>query len=1810
MQRLGIFAYILLFILRFQSAFSSDDSGGFSEMVPQIASPTVVGGVVDALSGQFILPDVQLKEEGPAPYAYGWSYYNGKSGQRGHFANGFDCDAHAHLHRYTISSRFDALDAYIGPNRFHFLGKRGWQKNSPFVPRGWCNIFAGEISGRMHPHNMKLDYENSKHLGRKYNAALTLPHGAVQYYDLRAGRDVKCPYINAEVLTNGNCIHYVYGNNQEDATKIYATNRDGSKKFWEINVNIKPDQQSSHRISDNRGNWVNYTAEDGWFDGNKATILKRIDFCDRPYIVFEGAEKKGIFDKKSWTEILVKRVKRPNHRMVEVEYDKIGKVRELRQHLRRGYSPVIYRFEHHDRRDKFWWSYPDHGWTDVFDGNGHKCIYRYSMKDRIPDRFKSIEQFNKSDHLIKMVHFCWGDNEPIPSHHIMFKAEVGRGNSIIEGYEYDDDKNVTVHSIYGNLKKEGGCKPYNLSDKPFCEPEKYSKSNFDRQLRHLDCYRRYFTYHSNQFHFLASVRDDFGNYIKYDFIAGTDLIWKRILVDGQHDAKVQIYDYNNDRVLIKEETITPVSRTIKEITPVENPGCHGFGQPEIVTEYAVENNGDKTLLKETRFAYTVGDKIAKEEVYDCNGDYCYAKEYFYDDRRRLIAEIDPAGQEIRYEYDENFNKIGEEVVGSGLKVCYDYDIGDRMIAKRLVAESGEVIETRYEYDVMNNCTKIIDPFKGTASYSYDCQGNVVKEVLDPLITLKGGKKLREYTHNYDGIGNRTLTRGPRNALTLATWTSTGLPLKIQSPDGRIEKYLYREDGKLLEKHIMGGESLYFVYDNLGHVVSKRTFDETAGVDFIEEWQYAADFLVQSLDKNGNVIHFEYDKAGRLIKEVAFGTAGEKKRVTYGYDTLGRRYSVTRWLNDAEYICEETKTDYVGREILKRQTNEKGHILSFEEYEYDWQGNVTAKKRHIDENTTSVEFFEYNAFGDLVCHTDPLGNQTKTQYDYHATDKLKRKGILKITCDPLGKVIKTLTNAQKQVLETHEFDPDGNLINYSGFFYDVYGNKTDEIHEVFQNNEKVRNYVVARTYCRTNLLKSETEQPGTEDEKKTVYNYDKYGRLSEIIQPNGVILNLLTNKDQLVLQRSSSDGTIDEEWNYDNNLNPVLVRSGSTYTEREYDSFGRMVYERLANGLELSYEYDSLDRIQKIHYPDGGYAHYEWSDGRFSHVRRFDADGYPAYHYSQGGYNWLGRHRSASYPGAVNIFYYKFDLMGRPTSLKSKHFSQYDITYDEVGNLVSYTQEDVFGKTDCAFTYDPWYHLASESGRFDRTYAYDSLGNRIAKNKSDYSVNPLNQVKKTEGTVYEYDKNGCLIQKTEADLDYRFAYDGLNRLTRITKTCEEQEEKYFFYDPFNRRIAESPQPINDPQLAEKRYLFDDEKEIAVFDSDGNASQLRILLPGESEIGATVSIELNGVAYSPINSVHGHICGLATRPGELVGAWYFSAFGEEVALEDSIACSWRSWNKPTEELTGYVHFGRRYLDTALGRWVTPDPEGFIDGPNLYAYVHNKPLTYFDHYGLCIRPRRPLTGMRRGIHDWRHSEERMQGMSMMDYLCKYSYSRGYVNLYYGQPRVITLKDGLPMIKDRVDPNFKINERKNKTIVHMNGIWTTPEDAMHQLYTLCKKGNCNGYLVYNPDHNWKLTECIAQLFGYNTPTTDLLRNLMTELVAKNPNIHILSSFHSQGGIVNHNTAKQLTPEVMKHIYFFGIAPANIVPDDNCLGSFNLKSKWDIVPYASLNNLIKNSHIVKTLRHKPCTFLKAHEFDNPVYDWDKNRIINEFLGK
>lgn len=51
----------------------------------------------------------------------------------------------------------------------------------------------------------------------------------------------------------------------------------------------------------------------------------------------------------------------------------------------------------------------------------------------------------------------------------------------------------------------------------------------------------------------------------------------------------------------------------------------------------------------------------------------------------------------------------------------------------------------------------------------------------------------------------------------------------------------------------------------------------------------------------------------------------------------------------------------------------------------------------------------------------------------------------------------------------------------------------------------------------------------------------------------------------------------------------------------------------------------------------------------------------------------------------------------------------------------------------------------------------------------------------------------------------------------------------------------------------------------------------------------------------------------------------------------------------DVSGLYSYGRRYYAPWLRRWISADPAGEVDGPNLFAMVGNNPMTFFDRLGL---------------------------------------------------------------------------------------------------------------------------------------------------------------------------------------------------------------------------------------------------------------------
>lgn len=85
------------------------------------------------------------------------------------------------------------------------------------------------------------------------------------------------------------------------------------------------------------------------------------------------------------------------------------------------------------------------------------------------------------------------------------------------------------------------------------------------------------------------------------------------------------------------------------------------------------------------------------------------------------------------------------------------------------------------------------------------------------------------------------------------------------------------------------------------------------------------------------------------------------------------------------------------------------------------------------------------------------------------------------------------------------------------------------------------------------------------------------------------------------------------------------------------------------------------------------------------------------------------------------------------------------------------------------------------------------------------------------------------------------------------------------------------------------------------------------------------------------------------GNVLSYEEYSAYGEMTYQGPvSIPIPYRFSGKEQDTETGLYYFGARYYAASVGRWISPDPIGIGDGPNVYCYVRCNPVSFVDPDG----------------------------------------------------------------------------------------------------------------------------------------------------------------------------------------------------------------------------------------------------------------------
>lgn len=529
---------------------------------------------------------------------------------------------------------------------------------------------------------------------------------------------------------------------------------------------------------------------------------------------------------------------------------------------------------------------------------------------------------------------------------------------------------------------------------------------------------------------------------------------------------------------------------------------------------------------------------------------------------------------------------------------------------------------------------------------------------------------------------------------------------------------------------------------------------------------------------------------------------------------------------------------------------------------------------------------------------------------------------------------------------------------------------------------------------------------------TSLTYDALGRKTGLIDPNSgswrygydLVGNLTSQTDarnttlwfgydalnRLVEKRLDySGGALLAQYHYDEDgygasrgrrTRAVAYVDGAAHNivSTIYDSRGRLSANTLSidgASYTVGYQYDSMDRVTWMQYPDGEAVRSTYSpQGQVQSVvgnsvyladAAFNARGQAIcyrtgdqanwqtqLHYRDGGDLRLGAITSGVSGGAtcaapsgtaLQHLAYSYDLVGNVTSIvDSNNSSQRQcFTYDALDRL---TRAFTTGDPTCTAS-----NLTVGAGAYDEVYGYDDAqggkgGNLTSKSSVGQYIygapapdgcaagTPASKphaVSSAGRANYRYDCNGNMVARES----YELTYDAENRLVRVSGPAQAT----FAYDADGRRV---------------QATFDQEKPTiyvdAIYERSG-AQVKKYYYAGQRRIAMRDNAALYYLFADHLSSSH-----IAYRTGvsSVSVQSYFPWGAVRPGPANILPTAYTFTGQRLDERVGLMYYGARYYDPRLGRFlsadaIVPDP-GDPQGLNRYSYTLNNPIKYRDSSG----------------------------------------------------------------------------------------------------------------------------------------------------------------------------------------------------------------------------------------------------------------------
>lgn len=1140
------------------------------------------------------------------------------------------------------------------------------------------------------------------------------------------------------------------------------------------------------------------------------------------------------------------------------------------------------------------------GLTEVRDS--HNLLTRYHHSNNHTDL---IEYFDEKDRYASSTKFLWQENKMVG------KIDLDRSKKPLfsKVFEYDTEGNVTKEVFWGNISGDA-VGSYSLQP--------------NGSLTEAESFTRKYAYDPHM-NLLLSEEEEGGLSYRYQYKQDTDLLTAKFTCYQDKILIREFLFYDDDHLLIAEITDDGSSPSHQDLTGVTERRIKRYdldvssGLQKSISEFYLDlATGQEILLCQINHRHSSQKLVVQEDIIDASGAHRYSIYTDYDAQGHIIRKTTPIGQENTYQYDLLGHLIAAKEVGSLLKKS-TYDLAGRVIKTEEIDEANQSKISTFSYDAKGRLLSARDHKGNITRQSYDAFGNCISTEYAQIKDENGTPYAPVIVLSYDERGNLASTSTPRGDTTRTYYTSFRKPYRIIQPDGSETVHTYNKNGTIAKTVHPDGTQERFSYDSFRRITKQEWVSAQGDLLKVETWTYSVFHLLSHIDERGLVTNYSYDGAGRLVEERA-GT--REKR--YEYDALGQLEKIY----DAG-ACHIQVHDVAGRVVEDWIEAQDGTIENKMSFLYDSQNRKVQAKR-LTSQGEAEDFFGYDAEGRLSSHTDPLGNKWEFLYSEKSRNDLGQCVLQKTTIDPLG------------LRQVEQFDALGHLAfkekqNASGiavakeeWFYDKSGNKAKRLSTVYVDEQPTKTHAIAWRHDSCGRLIEEIES----GKKVTEYEYDLKGRIVKKTLPSSKYITYAYDGLDRLLEQKSSDGTVHYLYRYDSGTDPTAIEDrihGASLT-RDYNEYGQIVQETTSERLTYAWSYDDIGRCQCFTLPDQSTIEYGYSDLHLTVVKRTRSDGV-SYQHSYTLFDPNGHVQNETLIHGIGSIASTRDLLER-ASTQTSNWHACSIAYGPSG-LITQMSNTLFGEK--AYAYDALNQIRKEG---DKEYHFDSLGNA-----SDSVTGECNELLSTNGVAFAYDEDGNPISKDSDGFRTIYQYDALGRLTSIR--TQEGEETLFHYDALSRLVRKESQGKS------TLYLHNDTFEVGTISPSGEIQECKILGLGiKGDIGAAIAIEIATSVFAPLHDFNGNIVALIAEDGTVAESYDLNAFGQETNHSShTVNNPWRFCSKRHED--GLVFFGLRFYDPSIGRWLTPDPAGYAEGPNLYVYVLNSPINRLDLFGLFGEP-----------------------------------------------------------------------------------------------------------------------------------------------------------------------------------------------------------------------------------------------------------------